>query len=109
MQVLKVGVPDVGSDPSLLRGKLWDGSSLSIVGLHAERGVYGETVSQHLVPTSMCFFSLTQCTKSYLDNCEIFSFFSEEIIPYVAIDCVSMVGGKFGILLCDHLEPELQK
>ena len=38
----------------------------------------------------MSFFSLTQCTKSYLDNCEIFSFFSEEIIPYVAIDCVSI-------------------
>lgn len=53
MQVLKVGVPDVGSDPSLLREQLWDGSSLSIVGLHAERGVYGETVSQHLVPTFM--------------------------------------------------------
>ena len=35
-------------------------------------------------------------------------FFSEEIIPYVAIDCVSMVGGKFRILLCDHLETELQ-
>ena len=53
MQVLKVGVPDVGSDPSLLREQLWDASSLSIAGLHAERGVYGETVSQHLVPTLM--------------------------------------------------------
>ena len=57
VQVLKVGVPDVGSDPSLLREQLWDGSSLSIVGLHAERGVYGETVSQHLVPTFMWVFS----------------------------------------------------
>lgn len=36
----------------------------------------------------------------------VFGFPSEETVPYVALDLVSMGGGEFRILLCHHLEAE---
>ena len=53
--VLKVGVPDVGYEPLLLREKLQVLTSLPFVGCNARGGVYGEILSLPLLPTSVWF------------------------------------------------------
>lgn len=57
VQVLKVGVPDVGFKPLLLRGKLGVVSSPWTVGGHARGGTYDKAVSQSPLPISMWVFS----------------------------------------------------
>lgn len=57
IQVLKLGVPDVGLEPFDPHENLQDSSSLLIVGCHAIGKVYGETVPEPLLPASMCFSS----------------------------------------------------
>ena len=58
VEVLKDEVPDVGSKPLLLRERRGVLNSLLVVGHSAGDGVYGEIVSQPLLPISMWFFFL---------------------------------------------------
>ena len=79
--------------------------SLPIVGCCAGAGVHGKTGSQPFTSASMWvfFFLFTQLLEiAQL----VFGFSSEEIVPYVAADLVSMGGGEFSIFLCRH--PELE-
>jgi len=54
VQVLRVEVLDVGYEPFTLQGEAPGFvRSLLIVGHHAKGGVFGETISQPLLPTMM--------------------------------------------------------
>ena len=99
-------MPDWGSNLSLLREMLRVVNSLPIVGCCSEGGVYGEIVSQPLLPILMCFFflicslcrsHLSRFLVSFRGNCSICS-------------CrfgVSVGGDEFRIHLHHHLELEL--
>lgn len=82
MQVLKVDVPVWGSNPSLLREMFWVLSFLLLVGHHVGSGVYGEIVSQSLLPTSVW---LSSHLPSNLAISQPAFSFEEEIFPHVEL------------------------
>ena len=97
----------------LLREKLGVLNSLWIMTCCTRTQIYGEIVSQLLLPLC-CVLSLAHpvhrsCSAS---SGFLFFVFSEEVVPYVAIDSVYLsewdgMGGKgFRILLHCHLELE---
>lgn len=81
----KVGVLSVGLRPLLLKEKLQVLSSFSIVGPPAKGRVYGEMISQLLLPTLM-WFPLSLSNVQYSLNS--FQVFSEYSVPYVAVNSV---------------------
>ena len=66
-------------------------SSLLIVGHHhVGGGVYGDIVSQSLLPASMLvFFSFIQCGG--VSQLVWGFFYPEEVIPYTAVDSVYLL------------------
>lgn len=91
-----------GTNPSLLMKKLHILKSLSIVGCHAKDGVFGKTMSLHLLPISMwLLYPLLwkRCSTSF------------QVLPRgncFTCSCrfvVSVRGYEFRISLCYHFEP----
>lgn len=62
--------------------------SLQTVGQGSGSGVYGDRVSQPLLPASMWAFSLLSDEQK--SSQPVFRFFSEEIILYLAVDSVCL-------------------
>lgn len=84
VQILKVGVPDLGYKTFAPRGEAPGFEFLTSVSDNAGDGVYGKIVSQPFLPALMWFSSLIcpmwrGCSISFL-------FFPEEIVAYIAID-----------------------
>lgn len=65
MEVLKVGVLDIESNPSLLREKLGVVTSFPVVFRCARGGVYSKLVSYHLLLVSMLFFLVCPMCRSH--------------------------------------------
>lgn len=75
------------SNSSLHRKKLWVLSTLLSISHCAWGGVYGEIVSQPLLPPSVCFFFFFHMMCSHC-SASFYFFSPEEIVPYVAVDLV---------------------
>lgn len=98
LQVLKVGVPEAGDNPSFLGRSSGSVRSLGIAGCHARGWVYGETLSQPFLPALMCLLMW----RSYSAN---FHFFFG--VNCTISSCrlgVSLGGGEFRLFLCHHVE-----
>lgn len=73
------------SNSSPHRKKLWVLSTLLSISHCAWGGVYSKIVSQPLLPPLVCVCFLIWCVVvAQL----VFTFFPEEIVPYVAVDLV---------------------
>lgn len=73
------------------------------MGCHVSGRIYGEIVSQHLLPASMWVFLVHLICRNHSAR---FGFFPPEEIVLLKIS-VTMGGGEFRIFLPCHLEPEL--
>ena len=83
MLVLDVGISDVEFKLFTSQGEGQVGFPPDSVGHHTGVGSYRKIVSQPFLPTSMCFLHLAM--RSCLTS---FGFYSEEIVPYIAVDSV---------------------
>lgn len=100
MQVLEVGVPDVG----LLRGQPQVLSSRTVS--PTEKG-FGDTVSQVLLSPSMGAFSLPLRSQGLGSHQAVgglffvcFVLFPEEVAPYAPVSYVLGEGGELRVSLC---------
>lgn len=94
-----------GSNPLLLREKLWVLSSLLIVGHCNRDGFHGKIVSQTLLPTLMSDFLHSSNAQESLR--QLLGFFQRKLFCITCKFGLFMGGGEPRILLYHHLEPEL--
>lgn len=88
MYALRVGLPDVDSEPFIPQGETLGFEFPPSVGPCAESGVCGETISQPLLPTSVEFSSSLSSLQSPLSK--PLGFPREDIVLYVAVNSVRL-------------------